>query len=164
MNNNIFKRSSVRQFTNEPINQKQIDALLKAAMAAPSAGNQQPWEFYIITDSALCTALAATSPYAGPIAKASLAIVVCYRDNLKFADYADIDCAIACENILLEAADLGLGGVMLGVAPLHQRMEKVAKVLNLPKEHTAFAMLALGYPLNEVKPTDRFNPDKVHYR
>lgn len=48
----ILERASVRQFSEEPVSEDQIRVLLRAGMAAPSAGNQQPWEFYVVFDEA----------------------------------------------------------------------------------------------------------------
>ena len=85
-------------------------------MAAPSAVNQQPWEFYVVTDKAVLEKLAAASPYAAMTAKAPAAIVLCSRtENILVPELVDVDMAIATENILLEIEALGLGGVMLGI-------------------------------------------------
>ena len=83
--NAIFKRSSVRQFTDEPVAIDDIERLMRAAMAAPSAGNQQPWEFYIARDETTRMALAATSPSAAPAKLAPCVIAACTRtDGLRF--------------------------------------------------------------------------------
>ena len=58
----IFHRVSIRKFQDKPVEPEKIEKLLRAAMAAPSAGNQQPWEFYVVTNRDLIQKLAATSP------------------------------------------------------------------------------------------------------
>ena len=161
--NSIFTRTSIRQFEERPVEQEKIDQLLKAAFAAPSADNQQPWEFYIVTNKEKLEALAKTSPYAGPAAKAPAAFVICYRQELPMPEYADIDCAIATENVWLELEELGLGGVMLGIAPHEERMEAVSKVLNLPEHLSAFAIVPFGYPQKRLPQKDRFDKERVHY-
>lgn len=161
--NSIFTRTSIRQFEERPVEQEKIDQLLKAAFAAPSAGNQQPWEFYIVTNKDKLESLAKTSPYAGPAAKAPAAFVICYRQELPMPEYADIDCAIATENILLELEELGLGGVMLGIAPHEDRMEAVRQVLNLPEKLSAFAVVPFGYPIKRQPQKNRFNKERVYY-
>ncbi|MBP3730525.1 MAG: nitroreductase family protein, partial [Mailhella sp.] len=70
-----------------------------------------------------------SSPYASPAANAPAAFVICYRrEGLRFPEYADIDCAICAENIMLELEAQGLGGVMLGIAPIEDRMKAVADI------------------------------------
>ena len=129
--NAIFKRSSVRQFTDEPVAIDDIERLMRAAMAAPSAGNQQPWEFYIARDETTRMALAATSPYAAPAKLAPCVIVACARTGgLRFAPCTPLDMSAAVENILLEAANIGLGAVWLGIAPDPDRMAAVAVALD----------------------------------
>ncbi len=162
--NELFQRISVRQYTDKPVEPEKIDMILKAAMQAPSAGNQQPWEFYVVTDPGLISLLAKTSPYAGCTANAGTVIVPCYRtEGIYFPDYAEIDLAIACENLWLETTSQGLGTVMLGVAPLQDRMEAVAKVLNIPATLKPFAMFPIGYPAESRDQQDRYDPARIHY-
>ena len=63
--NSIFHRISVRKYQNRDVEQEKIELMLKAAMAAPSACNQQPWEFYVVKDKAVIERLSEASPYAG---------------------------------------------------------------------------------------------------
>lgn len=160
----IFTRTSVRQFEDKEVEAEKIDRILEAAMAAPSAVNQQPWEFYVVTNKAKLQELSATSPYAKPAANAPAAIVVCYRTQELIApEYAQIDCAIATENIWLELEELGLGGVMMGIAPEKERMTAVAKVLNLPERLAAFTIIPFGYPKNKHAQQDRYDERRVHF-
>ena len=64
MEDAIFTRVSIREFTDEPVSDEQVERLMEAAMAAPSAGNQQPWEFVLTRDPHVKEELAACSPYA----------------------------------------------------------------------------------------------------
>lgn len=161
--NNIYKRVSVREFQDRTVEANKIESLLKAAMAAPSAGNQQPWEFYIVKNKTVLDRLATASPYAGCTKKAALAIVACYRtEGLKFEEYAHIDMSACCENILLEAADQGLGAVWLGIAPIKERMEHVSHVLNLPAHLKAFAIIPCGYPLRKIEQQNRYDTSRIH--
>ncbi|MBQ7584719.1 MAG: nitroreductase family protein [Desulfovibrionaceae bacterium] len=160
----IFSRISVRQFEDKSVEPEKIEMLLKAAFAAPTAGNQQPWEFFIVTNQNLLKSLSETSPYATPAAHAPAALVICYRqDGLRFPEYAQIDCAICSENVLLELETQGLGGVMLGIAPLEDRMQAVAKVLNLPENLAAFTIIPFGYAKERHPQKDRYDAAKVHY-
>ena len=159
----IFTRTSIRQFEERAVEQEKIDRLLKAAFAAPSAGNQQPWEFYIVTNKDKLKALAKASTYATPAENAPAALVICFRKELKFPEYADIDCAIATENVLLELETLGLGGVMLGISPHEDRMEAVRKALELPEDLAAFTIVPFGYPKKKQPQKDRYDESRVHY-
>ena len=161
--NEIFHRTSIRKYQNKPIDDEKIEKMLRAAMAAPSAGNQQPWEFYVVKDKNLLEKLSKTSPYAVCTASAPLAFVACYRVNCKMPEYAQIDMSASVENLLLEADSLGLGAVWLGIAPLKERMEAVRSVLNIPENLEAFAIIPCGYPVSVNPQQNRFDKQRIHY-
>lgn len=159
----IFTRVSTRQFGPRSVDSKFIIKLLRAAMAAPSACNQQPWEFYITDDKDIIARLSQVSPYARPVANAPFVIVPCWHtENLPAASMVEIDMALATQNILLEAEELGLGAVMIGIAPLPERMEAVAKILNLPENFKAFTIIPVGWPVNKHPQEDRYEPSRIH--
>lgn len=163
--NSIFKRISVRRYLDKEVEQEKLDLLMKAAMASPSAGNQQPWEFYIITNKDMIEELSQTTKYSGCLKNAPVAIVPVYRtEGLMFNDYAHIDMSICCENILLEATELGLGSVWLGIAPLKDRMDAVNKILDLPENLQSFAIIAIGYPNEDRPQQDRYEVSRIHYK
>jgi nitroreductase len=159
----IFSRNSVRKFTEEMPSEEQIERLLRAAMAAPSAKNQQPWEFYVVTNKEKLKALSGVSPYAGMTKNAPAAIVSVYRKDCAIPAYAQIDLSIAMENLWLETDAQGLGGVWLGIAPQEERMKAVEEILDLPDTVRAFAIFPYGYPAEERKQQDRFDPERIHY-
>jgi nitroreductase len=159
----IFNRTSIRTYQDQVVENDKIELLLKAAMAAPSAANQQPWEFYVVTDKDKLDQLCKCSPYAGCTKLAPLAIVNCYRKNVMMPDYAEIDMSACTENILLEAEELGLGAVWLGIAPLADRMKMVKDVLKMPEELEPFAIIPCGYPVKRVAQQDRYDKTRVHY-
>lgn len=164
--NAIYQRCSVRQFTSESVAVGDIEKLMRAAMAAPSAVNQQPWEFYIAQDEATRMALSTTSPYAGPAKNAPCVIVPCTRtEGLRAPEDAPLDMSAAVENILIEAADLGLGAVWLGIAPEQARMDAVAVALGLPKTVEPFALIAVGHPEHKPEPKgpSRYDETRVHW-
>lgn len=161
--NAIFTRTSTCQFTAEKVNSKYIIKILRAAMAAPSAMNQQPWEFWVSDDPEINDRLSQATPYATPAKNAPIVIVPCYRTNdLTAPMMVNIDMAICAENILLEAEELGLGAVMLGIAPLEDRMNYVAEVLKLPENFKPFMIIPIGYPANKRPQEDRYEPAKIH--
>ena len=161
--NEIFHRTSIRKYQNKTVEDDKIEKILQAAMAAPSAGNQQPWEFYVIKDKTTLDKLSKTSPYASCCPSAPLAFVTCYRINCTIPEYAQIDMSASVENLLLEADELGLGAVWMGIAPGTDRMETVRKILNLPENLNAFAIVPCGYPAEERKQQDRYEESRVHY-
>lgn len=161
--NSIFHRVSIRKFQDKPVEPEKIETLLRAAMAAPSARNQQPWEFYVVTNKDLIQKLSTVSPYAGCAKDAPVLIVFAYREDAISPAYAQIDLSIANENIWLEADALSLGGVWLGIAPVEERMKAVKEVLQLPAEHHAFAIFALGYPAESKPQQDRYDVSRIHY-
>ena len=161
--NAIFTRTSTRNFEARPVESKYIIKILRAAMAAPSAQNQQPWEFWVTDDKDIIARLAQVSPYAKPAANAPVVIVPCWNtENLKAPMMAQIDMALATENILLEAEELGLGAVMLGIAPDPERMNAVAEILKLPENFKAFTIIPIGWPINKRPQEDRYEPAKIH--
>ena len=162
----IFKRASVRRFTDDPMTDDEVRALLRAGMAAPSGGNQQPWEFYVVRDRATLQLLSEASPYAKPAAGAACAIVPCMRtEGLRFPEIAVQDMSACVENILLEAVDLGFGAVWMGIAPEPERMAAVSEIVGAPAGLEPFAIVALGYPESEphAKGKDRYAEDRVHW-
>ncbi len=159
----IFERVSIRRYEERPVEEEKLEALLRAAMAAPSAGNQQPWEFYVIRDRQMLEKLSKVSPYAGCTAKAPLAIVSAYREKLWAPSYAQIDMSIAMENLWLACGEQGLGGVWLGIAPVEERMKAVEMILNIPEGLRAFAIFPLGYPAEERKQQNRFDESRIHF-
>ena len=162
--NSIFTRVSIRKYEDRAVEDEKILEMLRAAMQAPSAGNQQPWEFYVVRDRDTIKALSEVSPYAGCAAHAPVVIVCAYRtEGLRFAEYAQIDMSIAQENMWLMCDSLGLGGVWLGIAPVEERMNAVAEILGLPEDQCAFSLFALGYPAESREQQNRFDESRIHY-
>lgn len=162
--NEIFERISVRKFENREVEQEKIEKILRAAMAAPSAGNQQPWEFYVVKDKSVIKALSEVSPYSGCVAGAPVVVVPCYKtEGLRFPEYDTIDLSIATENILLEITSLGLGGVWIGIAPIEERIKSVDEILGIGDKLHTFALVPLGYPAEDRPQQDRYEESRVHY-
>lgn len=161
--NAIFTRTSTRHFDSREVPGGLIVKMLRAAMAAPSAKNQQPWEFYITASRDIIARLSKAAPYAQPAANAPAVIIPCWRVNdLASPDMVQIDMAMASENILLEAEELGLGAVILGIAPIEERMKAVEEILDLPENFRAFALIPVGYPVSKTPQEDRYEPSKIH--
>ena len=161
--NNIFTRVSIRKYQDRPVEKEKIEAILRAAMQAPSAANQQPWEFYVVTDKDKLRELSEASPYAKMTKDAPVAIVPVYRKDCILPMYAEIDLSIAMENLWLETDAQGLGGVWLGIAPLEERMKAVEEVLGIPEHLRAFAIFPFGYPAEQREQQDRYDESRIHW-
>jgi nitroreductase len=160
----IFERISIRKYENRPVEEEKIRQVLKAAMAAPSAGNQQPWEFYVVRDPEMIRKLADTTPYSKSAAGAPVVIVPCYRTNGLWAPmYDTIDLSIATENMLLEITSLGLGAVWMGIAPIEDRILAVDRILGLGEDLHSFALVPVGYPAESRPQQDRFQEERIHW-
>ena len=160
-----FHRISVRKYEDRPVEQEKILEIIRAGMQAPSAANQQPWEFYVITDKDVLDRLGSreVSPYTRMTKKAPVAIVTAYRRDTRLPEMAEIDMAISLENMWLMTDSLGLGGVMLGIAPVESRIAAVREIVGIPKDHVPFTIFALGYPAEERPQEDRFDETRIHY-
>ncbi len=160
----IMTRRSIRTYTDQAVTEEQTDTILRAAMAAPSAGNQQSWRFIVVTEADQRSELSKTTPYAKMLADAPLGIVVCGDTRTeKHPGYWVQDCSAAIENALVAANSLGLGAVWLGVHPIAERADNVRKVLGLPEGVEPLAMLAIGHPAETKPAADRFEPAFVHH-
>lgn len=159
----ILKRRSVRRFTEAEISPDMIRKILAAGMAAPSAGNQQPWQFIVLKDAQVRKKVSECSPYASATANAPVAIVVCGDLSLeKHQGYWVQDCSAAVENMLIEITALGLGAVWLGVYPREDRVNYLKKYFALPDHIVPFAIIPVGSPAQELPPANRYNEARVH--
>jgi nitroreductase len=160
----FFKRRSIRKYSGEPVSDSDVTFLLKAAMAAPSAGNEQPWEFIVVKDRPFLQKLSRVSPHASMTAEAAVAVVVCgdlSRERHK--GFWVQDCSAAIENLLLAAASRGLGAVWLGIYPRQDRIDGLRALLGIPGNVIPLAMIAVGHPGETKPPADRYDPARVHY-
>ena len=165
--NTILKRTSIRSYKNKPVEKEEIEKLLRAGMAAPTAMNKQPWHFVVVTDKGQLQKLSEANPYAAMAAKAPLAIVVC-GDMNKAAEgnareFWIQDCSAATENILLATTGMGLGAVWTGTYPSKERCADVAKVLGLPESLIPLNTIVIGYPDADVSPKDKWNTENISY-
>ena len=160
----IHTRRSVREYKNKPIPEEMITKLLAAAMAAPSARNQQPWEFVVITEREVLDQIPTVNPNTQMILQAPCAILVC--GNLKSETapgYWVIDCAAAVQNLLLSAHALGLGAVWTGTYPNEDRIDGYTTLLELPEHVIPHSLVVLGYPVQLPPQEQRFNPERIHH-
>lgn len=160
----IHSRRSIRKYEDQLVPEELVSKILGAAMAAPSAGNEQPWEFIVINQPQILKRIPSFSPYAQMVSHAPLAILVCGNlEREKFPGNWVLDCAVASQNALLAAHALGLGAVWTGVYPEIDRMEGFSRLFELPGNVKPHALLVMGYPAQHLKPQERYREDRIHY-
>ncbi len=161
----IFNRRSVRKYTDKKIEADKVERLMRAAMQAPSATNQQPWEFIVIDQKEMLEQLAQFSPYAKMLPGAALGVVVLEKQGMRAPLFTQQDLGAATQNLLLQAAYEGLGAVWMGVGSGTERETFLTEMFSLPETVKPFAVIAIGYPEDENanKFVDRYEADRVHF-
>jgi len=152
-------RRSIRSFKNKDLSSKQLKKLLEAARWAPSAGNCQPWYFYVVKNNDLKEKLVEAALGQKFIAEAPAVIVVCaeaQRNTGRYGErgkelYCIQDTAAAVQNILLTAKDLGLGTCWVGAFD----EKSCSEVLELPQKMRPVAMVPVGYPKHSPSTSSR---------
>ncbi|MGM9871669.1 MAG: nitroreductase family protein [Muribaculaceae bacterium] len=161
----IMTRSSVRAYTGRAVAKETVDTLLRAAMAAPSAGNKQPWRMVVIDDRATLTAIGEKFQSMKMASSAALAVVMCGDTTATFPgegrDYWVQDVSAASENLLLAAHAMGIGAVWCGIYPISQRITDFSQMLDLPANIIPMACICIGYPEGMSEPKDKWRPEHV---
>ena len=159
----IRTRRSIRAFTDEPVLDEQIRTILAAAMNAPSARNQQSWEFIVIDDRDILDEIPTHHASAKMCLMAPIAIAVCGNTlREQSPGFWQQDCAAATENMLLAAHDIGIGAVWCGIYPREDRVKAYRELLHLPDGIIPMALVVIGNPAECPHPEDRYNPDFIH--
>ena len=160
----IISRRSIRKYTPDPVPDDLVQKILGAAMNAPSAGNQQSWQFIVVNERKSLDAIAEILPHGKMLNQAACAIVVCGDlSHEKHKGYWVQDCSAATQNMLLAAHALGLGAVWLGVYPREERMKGIAEFLKVPEQVVPFCVVSMGWPGEKVEPMRRYEEGKVHW-
>ena len=172
----IMSRKSVRSYTDQNVTEAQVETILKAAMAAPTGMNMQPWRFVVVRDQAVKDVLA--GPRGGMIAQAPVVIVVCGETTFMRRPFGapedaepvatengnwTADCAAATENLLLAVEAMGLGACWTACYPYPDRMEPTREVLGLPDNVSPYCIVPMGYPAGDDQPKDKWKPENIHY-
>lgn len=165
VNEALLARRSIRKYQNIEVNDEQITELLKSAMAAPSACNKTPWEFYVIKNKEIQEQIKIS--YKNYNFNSPLLIVVGANLDLTISkdnnDFWIQDCSAAIENILVEAVELGLGTCWCGIYPRIDRVEKIKNILNLTDNIVPLGLIHVGYPDEEKESRTQYVDTKVHY-
>jgi nitroreductase len=161
----IMTRRSVRRFTESPVTDAELEVVLRAAMNAPSAGNEQPWRFVVVRERDNLRRLSKVTPFAGLLADAGAGIVVCAdRRALKYpVAFWPMDTSAAVQNLLLAAHATGLGGVWIGVHPVAPFKAAVRRIVRLPRVVVPVSLVALGHPASVPPPIERYDVAFVHH-
>lgn len=159
----IRERRSIRKFTDKPVDEEKVTAILEAGRWAPSGLNNQPWRFVVITDPAVRAALAEKTEYHRILEHAPLLIAVFLDMEQSYSRTKDIQAVGAClQNMLLAVHSLGLGAVWVGEI-VNQR-EDVEKILEVPAHLELMAVLAVGHPGKPPADSKRKSVSELIYR
>jgi len=163
MNTLIEKRRSIRKYRKgAAITKEQLKELMSAAMLAPSACNSRPWEFIAVTRREILDEIRRIHPFTGMLETAAAAIiVVALPQSGNPEGYFPQDCGAATQNILLEAASMGLGTCWCGVYPREERMADMRKLLGIKESKIPFNVIAVGVPDESPERRGFFEESKV---
>lgn len=161
---NILNRRSIRKFKCDSIKDEDIKILLKAAMAAPSACNKQPWEFYVVKNSKKLEMVKSSGRYTN--INAPLAIVVCGNQDRclskKDNDFFIQDCSSAITHILLCAESLKLGSLWCGAYPMESVVKKLRCALELEENIIPLGIVYIGYSDEEKESRTQYKEEYIH--
>lgn len=159
----IYARRSIRAFTDQPVPDACIQTLLECAMAAPSACNKRPWLFYVVKDAALREKLRHVSRYSDMNAALDIVVAGDSKRALtpKVNDFWIQDCSAATQNILLAAAELGLGACWCGLFPGVTPVKRVREILSLPENAIPLSLVHIGFPAQSQPPRTQYDAKRV---
>ncbi len=160
----ITSRRSIRRFVyDEKIKEEDIEVILRCAISAPSAGNEQPWHFVIIKDRTALDKIPEIHPHARMCLEAPLAILICADlSSEKHKGFWVQDCSASCENMLLGIHSIGLGAVWVGIYPNQMRVKDFKELFSLPEHIIPFCLVPIGHPQEENAPEERFKEERIH--
>lgn len=173
----IMSRTSIRNFTGEPVSREQLETILKAGMAAPSAMNVQPWRFVVVTEKEKIAQVFGSGFRGEMFNQAGAVIVVCGQTTMMRKPFGQPDapetevpnifwfedCAAAAQNILLAAKALGLGAVWTAGYPAQERIGPIAQALGIPEGVVPLCIIPVGIPAEDPAPKDKWKPENIHW-
>lgn len=173
----IMARTSIRSFTGDPVSKEQLETILKAGMAAPSAMNVQPWRFVVLTDKDKIAEVFGSGFRGEMFTQAGAVIVVCGETTMMRKPFGEPDapevempnifwfedCSAATENILLAVKALGLGAVWTAGYPADERTTPIADALGIPEGTDILCVIPVGVPAEDPAPKDKWKPENIHY-
>ena len=158
----LYSRRSVREFSDKEVANDLLLKIIDAGIKAPSAKNQQPWEFIVVDDKNLLDKI---SENGSPLyAKCNKAIILCFKNyDLKTPHMVIQDMGACCENMLLMATSLGIGACWIGTYPHEDRRQNLRQCLNIPDNLEPFCAIVLGYPAKDDAFKEVSRTAKVYY-
>lgn len=174
----IKARTSIRSFTGEKLTAEQINTLLDAAMAAPTASDIRPWRFVVLTEDEAKLGLYEREHHRKMVSEAGAVIVVCGETTRMVrprgaAEDAPLeetpvrywfeDCSAATENLLLAATAMDLGAVWLSCYPNENSVNRVKEYLGLPANVVPLAIVPVGVPAENPEPKAKWDESNIHY-
>lgn len=160
----IFNRRSVRKYTPQKIEDRDIEKIIEAGMFAPSAVNKQPWHFLVFREHTTIEAINEVHPNSKMLRNASAGILICFDKTLQHDEgFGPVDCSAATQNMLLAAHGFGFGACWIGIYPREKRIETLHNLFNLPEHVIPFAVISVGYPNEVIERPERFKADRIHY-
>ena len=173
----IMSRKSVRTFTDQTVSDSVITDLLKAAMAAPTGRNIQPWHMVVLKDKSRYEEVFGDNFNMDIYKQSAFIVVMCAdttvtrapRENPEGAPvtmpnplWRD-DMGACTENFLLAVEAHGLGAVWTACYPYEERMAPVRKALGLPENVKQYCVIPVGYPGGDDQPKDKWKPERIHH-
>ncbi|MBR0136828.1 MAG: nitroreductase family protein [Erysipelotrichaceae bacterium] len=164
----ILNRRSIRKFTDRKISEEDIRTILSCGMSGPSAVNARDWSFVVVDNKEEIKKWAEASGRAGRIIENSaMSILICADRNRSFKgapDYCIINGSIAGQNMILAAAELGIGSVWLGIWPQQEKVETQTNYFHLPENIVPHSIIAFGYPDEDKSGLEHldYEEDRVH--
>jgi nitroreductase len=154
----LKNRRSIRTYTSQPVDAKTIEDIIDCARLAPTAMNDQPWDFVVITSKEALGRIPQILGHAEFIANAAFCVLVLARET----SCAEEDCCAATENLLIAAEAYGLGacwvaGAKQAYAPV------VAQAFGAPETHKLISIVSVGYPAETPVLEKRVLPDVLHW-
>jgi nitroreductase len=137
----MHSRRSIRAYTAEPVDRATIEEIVDCARLAPTAMNDQPWEFVVITEKSSLASIPKLLGHAEFIANAAFCVLVLARQS----SCAVEDCCAATENLLLAAVAHGLGACWVAGSPQPYAPD-VAKAFGAPDTLTLISIVSVGHP------------------
>lgn len=160
----ILNRRSIRKYSDKEIPAGIIDELLKSAMYAPSAMNNQAWQFVVVNQRKKLDEILKVISHAEMLKSAQAAILICGDLNLeKNIDYIQQNCSAATQNLMLCAHGFGFGSCWIGVYPVKETISGMQKLFNLPEFVIPISLVSLGYPAENPIAEERYKTEKVHF-
>nr|WP_180486658.1 nitroreductase family protein [Treponema socranskii] len=163
----IFSRKTSRVYdASKQISDSDLQLILKAAFASPTADNSRAAEFIVVQDRNKIINLKEGNPYTSQLNTAPTVIVIAVNEKtIVHNDLAALDAGIAAQSIMIQAAELGYASVPMSIAPQETRVKNTRSVLGLPNYVTPYIMVVVGFPAADAvtsASTDYWNDSKVH--